>query len=174
MTREEFPETMVEIIERAARQHSEDITKGVECAKRDIQSLPEYHQLIDTLVTEAIRELIYDVRHRDNVKMRNESGAYSIEPKVQPGKSKDVQETFENLHRYFLAGQTLGEIMGEQLEGIAESEESKANGHLFNARLCRELSRLVPEGKRVKDVVSLKKLGMIFKKLKGDRKGDAA
>lgn len=159
-----YPSDAVAIVTAIANDNSEDIPRAVELVKAALKKLPDYDGLVDSLITQAVREFIYDVRHKANVQMKRDSGRYGGEAKVVVGNSKDVQDSYTSLYAYFIAGTTLGSLKGEQLLSIAESERSKAAGHTFNARLCEQLKPLVADDNMVKDCVPERKLKMIFKK----------
>ena len=126
-----------------------------------IKRLPEYDDFREELVVYAVRGMVHDVRHADNIKMRREAGEFGGPAKVGVGAA--VQQACQNVYAYFIAGTTLGMILGSQLSEIANSEAAKADGHLFNTRLCRRLARLVPANKTVKQAVKESVLAKIFR-----------
>lgn len=167
-----FPESVLNVAKLAAQKHADDVSAAVDEAERQIRRLPEFGDLVAALVRQAVQTLVYNERHRSNVRMRAEAGEYGRPAKVNVGASAAVNAVIESLYLYRIAGTTLGLVRGADLAGIAASENAQANGHIFNARLCSELSALVPAEKAVQDAVSERKLRSIFDKIR--RQGEAA
>ncbi len=159
------PDSVLSIIAKATRRNPSDIYKAVEQAYRHVRELPEFDSLVESLVKQALRSLIHDSRHTMNTAMKCERGCYGGDAKVKAGASESANRLYLELYNYHVAGTVLGELLGGKLEGIADSEEAKANGHGFNAKLLRELNPMVPEGVRVRDAVKLTKLKLIFERL---------
>lgn len=157
-----IPEAVRSTIAAVSRKHPNDIKKALEQAKTAVRKLPEFKKYIDVLVDESIQGLLYASRHLDNTALKN-SGR-NPETKVN-GISPGVLAAFGRAYDYHIAGRTLGQLLGEELSGIAESEENVANGHRFNAALCRWLATKVPPGKRVSESVPAKELKRKFDQL---------
>lgn len=157
-----YPDKVLQITAKMAAEYGDDIPAAVAAAVRTVRGLPGYRSMVDTLVQQCIKELIYQARHNANVAARREEGYYG-----QPGKVSGVTTTTEEVHRslycYYIGGTMLGLVTGSELPVLAAKEELTASGHLFNARLCRKLATLVPDDKRVQDVVSEKKLRTLFR-----------
>ena len=66
---------------------------------------------------------------------------------------------------YNIAGTSLGEVLGKDLLDLADIEDNRAEGHVFNSRVLRRLSDVVPENKKVKSAISEKKLNALFSEL---------
>ena len=160
----DFAESLAQIIADVGEKHSSDIDAAVdECEKR-VKRLGDYADFIGELVRQALREQIYDWRHKANVAQRRASGFYGGAAKVLSAASEAVADaaTEKSLYDYFVAGTVLGELTGEMLPAIAASEREKASGHAFNAELCETLAAVVPEGKTVRQAVKERKLRTIF------------
>lgn len=157
-----FPESFLSIVKKMAFRYGTNIEKAVENAETAIRQLPEFGEIQRGLVTEAIRHLIHDARHKANLKMRRESGSHVAPTRVTTGSSTVVKRVAESLFNYRIAGTLLGVLTGEDLPGIIESESNIAEGHTFNANLCRKLLPLVEKDKTVKDSVSQAKLKTLF------------
>ena len=158
----DYPSNVLRICEAAVNRHASDIEKAVVEAEKKVRDLPEFPELVDKLIHTAIQEIIYDIRHHANVRMKQNMGSYGGRAKVTSGSCPTVNRIAEDLYRYSIAGTILGLVTGKQLPEIADSEAAVGNGHLFNARLCRSLAKIVPEDKRVQDVVNQKKLKEIW------------
>jgi len=158
----DYPKNVLEIVETATRKYPTDIEGAVQQAEKAVRKLPEFDELVEKLVHDSIQGLVYDVRHRLNIQMRQEAGGYGGPAKVVSGDSTAANRMEMDLYRYNIAGTSLGNMKGEELVPTADAERAKGEGCLFNSRLCRRLAAIVPEGKAVRDVVSATKLRSIF------------
>jgi hypothetical protein len=154
----EYPETVYSAVDRAVRKWGDDIDKAVNYLRSSLRKRKDFDDLLDGLLQDACRDLIHDRRHTINVKIRNQNGHYDKRPKVQTG-GEAGEKAAESYYDYYIGGSTLGLLQGDELEEIAE-------GHTFNARLCRKLRRIVSDGKLVKDAVSESRLRKIFRECK--------
>ncbi|MHC4278448.1 MAG: hypothetical protein ACYSTI_14195 [Planctomycetota bacterium] len=161
----EYPETVYSAVDRAVRRWGDDIDKAVNWLNLSLRRRKDFDDLLDGLLQDACRDLIHDRRHTINVKIRNQNGHYDKRPKVQTGGGAG-QRAAESYYDYYIGGSTLGLLQGDELEEIADHEEAIAEGHTFNARLCRKLRKIVSDGKLVKDAVSESRLRKIFRECK--------
>lgn len=168
----DFPSNVIQICRECAARHTEP-PEAIDAAERRIRKLPEFDSLVATLVRSAIADLIYDARHDANRKLKNASGDYGGAAKVVTGCCSATQRIAQSVFEYRIAGTALGLVLGKDLRTIAESESNIAEGHKFNAALCRTLARMVAPEKRVNEAVSEKKLRMIFDRLR-EKHGNAA
>ena len=159
-----IPEPVTAIAQECAAKHGQDITKAIDCAVRKIQLLPDYGDLVETLIRNCVQELVYDARHANNVATKRQAGYYGGPATVSRGESAGVGEAYKSCLDYFIAGKTLGLVKGSELADIAASEKEKANGHDFNYRLCSHLDQIVPNDKTVSQAVSEKRLRVIFRR----------
>jgi hypothetical protein len=150
----------------AANKFPDDIDDAVDWAYVRVQKLSDYEELCKLLVQRALRSIIADARHSANTKMRRAAGDFGKPAKIASAASPAVNTVAASCYSYFIAGKTLGKVMGKELLGIAETEQERADGCLFNVRLARALNKIVPPDKRVEEAVSEKKLTAIFRKCK--------
>jgi hypothetical protein len=161
----DYPESVLEAVHDAAAEHKDDIDKAAECAVAKVRKLKEFPTLVDQFVKTAVQELLYRDRHQTNVAIRRQGGAYGAAAKVSPAGSAAVRRVFQSYFDYCVGGKQLGAVLGEELEGLAAGERERAAGHAFNARLLERLQAVVPEGKRVRDVLTDKRLGRLFREV---------
>lgn len=159
----DFPDSVWDEVKASYRKYPDDIPASVREAETRIRRLPEYSELVAMLVTSSVQQLIYDARHQSNGVLRRAAGVYGGPAKVTDSGSNAVQRVYASYYSYCIDGRTLGMIKGAELADIADNEESTANGHHFNARLCRRLAAMVPADKLVKDVVTERKLKGLFR-----------
>lgn len=164
-----FPDSVINAATAAAEAYPDDVAAAASAAEYDIRGLAEFPALVASLVSAAVRELVYDARHAANVRTRKQAGRYGTPAKVVPGGSPAVERVYESVYDYYIGGTTLGALKGEDLQGIAEREQGLAEGHLFNASLCGRLATRVPVGRRVRDVVPEQELRKMFKKLEEEK-----
>lgn len=162
----DFPNSVVNAVETATEKHPNDIPAAVEMAVIKIKQLPEYNDLVDRLVTNAVRDMIYDVRHVANVRMKRQTGYYGKPAKVKPGDTPTVNLVYESVYNYHIAGTTLGELKGADLPALRESEHAIAEGHRFNSELLAWLvDQKIPEDKKVCEAVPAKRLKLHFDRI---------
>lgn len=163
----EFPDYVLDIVRKATEDNKGDIDKAVEVAEAKIRKLKDYDKIVSKLIHNGIRGLVHDFRHSANTRMRKQAGDYTKPPKVQEGTCKAVNKAIESHYDYYIAGTTLGEVFGEDLPRIVDSERAIGEGHFFNVRLGEALiSAKVPETKRVKQVISNRRLNQIWQSCK--------
>lgn len=169
----DIPESeILTICQKYAAANPDDIESAVQSAVRDVRRLKNFAALIDHVLTVAVRRMIHDVRCHQNRQIRKDNGGYGGPAKVKPG--ADTSEIAQSVFLYFINGITLGQIRGEDLEEIAAGESARAEGHEFNARLCRRLRSFVKDGQTVQQVVTESKLKRIFAELQKGTKHEAA
>lgn len=163
----QFPEQVLDIVREETEANGSDIAQAAKNAVVRVSTLPDYKAIVENLIYQAIRDLVYDTRHALNVRMKRESGYYdSRTMKVNSGSAEGVQEACRSVYSYYVGGTMLGDITGEQLEGLASHEDEIAKGHEFNARLLRWLSDQGVTGvKKVREVVPEKKLQLNFRRI---------
>ena len=170
----EMPKEVLDLAAEIAVKYGADIEKATDALDRAIRKLPEFEDLTENLLRMAEQELIYDARHQANIRTRLENGGYGGPAKVVSGDSEAVKRVAQSVYAYAIAGTMLGMVLGDQLPDIAASEAARAEGHAFNARLCERLAGMVPKGKRVREVVSEKRLQSIFREVETKTRRDAA
>lgn len=155
-----YPDEFNDLTKSAADNYRDDIEGGVDFAYRRWSKSELFAQFTERMVRDAIRAKIYERRHAVNVQIRREAGFYGGKAKVSSGSSV-VNEVARNiLTEYSIAGITLGRILGSNLFAIAEAEEARAEGHLFNMRVCERLAKIVPADKTVAQAVSVMMHGL--------------
>lgn len=160
------PEELMELIKKAVAAHPDDVDDALEALLKTWARCPARKTWAEELEIRALRHMIHDLRHHQMVSMRRQYGAYGGEAKVSlsTGAAARVAEALL-LDSYSIRGNTIGNILGDELDDLADAEHEQAEGSLFNERLCRKLKALVPAGKAVREVVSEKKLRKIFSDL---------
>lgn len=163
MTRD-FAESLEQIISDVVGKHPSDIDAAVEECDRRVKRLADYADFTDGLVKQALRHQICDFRHKANTAQKKAAGSYGTQARVSTGCSDAVADAAaeKSLYDYFIGGTVLGELTGEQLPEIADSEQTRADGHAFNAALCRDLAPLVAANKTVRQAVREGRLRTIW------------
>ena len=183
-----FPMSIVNILAEANRLHGDDIQLAVELAESEIRRLPDFKKEIEgMLITHAVQTLIHDSRHKFNRDLmggirsgnlpslnghastnghagkngQSMKGKHSV-PKVIPSHSKEILADYSRYFAFKVAGKTLGAMLGSELELASIAAGMQAKGNLFVESLCNRLAKMVPDDKRVMDVVPGKTLEKIF------------
>jgi len=154
---------IMDVIRECATKHTEDVNMAVDCARRKLAKMPDYADFVEDLVLHAIRELVYDVRHRTNEDIKRAAGVYGQRHKVSGADSKTVQDIARAVFEIRLDGTVLGNILGSRLPAVAQSQREQGYGHLAVAELCEKLVPLVPSEKTVREALSPTKAYRIWK-----------
>lgn len=160
----DFPDNVIAIVKEICKKYGCDIRKSTDASVKKIQALPNYHQLIDSLVYNAVRQLVYDQREAFNseIRSRKEYGAYAGKPSGAAASINQIHKSINDYYEYKIGGTNLGDLLGEELIPLAESCEETANGHLFNAKILRDLRPFVNDGCTVRESVKPRKIKSIF------------
>jgi hypothetical protein len=169
-----FPESVLSIVREAVKRFPKDPPKSIDWAVGRVKKLPDYEDLVASLVKQAMADLIYDQRHTTTVQIRRSAREYGGPAKVVSGDSPGVASVAESVYFYKIGGTILGEILGKDLRAIGQSERAISNGHFLNARLVEKLATLVPPEKRVRDAVGEDRINKILRNLQRNIGKDAA
>lgn len=158
-----FPDVVLKIVEEAVHKSPDNVDKSVEEAEKKIRKLATFNSIANTLITEAIQDLVYAQRSKDNRAIRKSTGYSGGKAKVIVGQSPSVQKVYSTVYEYRIAGQTLGHLMGEQLLPLSKAQKNVSESHAAMSKLLELLHPLVPTGKSVMEKVSQVKLRGLFK-----------
>lgn len=160
-----YPKPVVDAVEAAVKKYPNSIDEAAEAAEIAIRKLSTFEDVVSQLITSAVRDIVYDVRHVNNVKTKRQTGRYDTVPRTNVATSESVQEVYRSVYDYAIAGMTLGSLSGEDLDKVAASETAIAEGHRFNASLCVELRKKVKDGQQVREVFKEEALRRLFAKV---------
>jgi len=113
---------------------------------------------------DGLRDLVHDARHQSNRQLKRDTGFYGQPAKVVESDSLNIRTASEAIYDLYIAGRTLGTLLGKELPGVALMERETGNGHLANAALCERLAKIVPQEKTVREAVSSKRCMAIWRK----------
>lgn len=147
-----FPPEVIAVV-RTVTTGTPDAKKAVKKAVSAVRAMPDFRQMIDRLVNQAVADLVHDLRHQDNRRIKNAAKVYDVRPAVDPLQS-DVVQAVVSPYDFRIAGQTLGDLRGRDLIPLAETEEARARGHAENAALLRDLRPRVRDDQTVREAVS--------------------
>ena len=160
-----LPSHVIAIVSAAVERHHNDIPAAVNESEKRIRKLADFPELVDGLVRSAIQDAVYERRHTVNVANKRQAGQYGQPGKVKTGTSQSLGAVKRSVYQYYIAGRTLGTILGGELRDIAANEDATAAGYTFRAQLCRRLADIVPAEKTVREAVTEKKLRTLFREL---------
>jgi hypothetical protein len=161
-----LPKSVTAIVNEETMTNPSNIEEAVSQSKARISQLPEYAELVDRFITDAIRTYVYQVRHASNQEMKRQAGHYGKPSKVNRI-STAINEVYKKsyLDTYFVNSMALGDVQGKDLDAIADTARERASGYVFQAQLMEWLrSKGVVGDKRVRDVVTSKQVEAYFKK----------
>lgn len=157
-----LPQSVIDIARECAAAHGADIAEATRLAEQRIRALPDFEQIVNTLITAAVRDMVYDARHATNARFKREAGYYGRRGRVDTAASEVVNRAAKSVYAYCIAGTMLGELQGKDLPDLAEKEELTAKGYTFNAVLLRELAQKVKGEQKVRDVIPENRLKARF------------
>jgi len=170
---QKLPEAVLQIAERAARRHKSDLEAAGRLATKEVVALPQFAKLGPLLIAYAMRQLVYEARCNGNRALKRENGFHTGHTKVFAGRSTSVAAAASKSYLEYNIGSTvLGDLLPNGLREVMMGERAKGNGHLFNARVCEALIEIVPEEKRVREVVSERQLKAIWTRIEKEFSGE--
>jgi len=165
----DWPKELLDMCQESAAEFRDDIEGATDNAVRRFNDsvLSCNREIHTALVRFALRELIYQYRHRSNSELK--AGVQTNRPGTLPrpivGVSTGATRTvavFRLLTDYTICGIVLGEMTGEDLRNCKATELKMSEGHLDNYFLCDMLEPQVGEGQKVKNVFTNEEAGRIF------------
>lgn len=159
----EADERLREVIAAAIAKHKSDLDATIREAANNLRALGDAE--IDAICwRRGVAEFVHDKRHAMNMSIWANNRKMPGDPKVIAGRSETVSAVGTALSEYEfkLAGRILGDIYGNELDGLAASEEALSAGHTRNATLLRRLRAIVPDNKTVRQAVKPRKLKQLF------------
>ena len=171
----EFPHELMEIVNEEVRLHQDSVLVAIERAESRIRKMPNFKDWIESFIHQAIADLVYDCRSKYKHEQKKDAGRYVAAPGVSAQPSKAVSGALQSAYDMLISKTVLGNIYGKELPEIADGEAARADGHMFNARLCRRLIPMVPAEKMVREAGKEQKLRKIIYEIReGMGVGDAA
>lgn len=171
----QLPQSVIKAAQAADAAHPTDVNAATDAALAAIRALPEYGDLVNLLVYNAVQQEIYTARHRTTTQIKREQGLYGQPAKVVVGRSADVDRIYESVYNIRIGGTILGELTGDAIPGLRAGELASASGHQLNAAILSWLeSQGVRGDKKVRDVVSEKRLKAAYQRLSQELRGGQA
>lgn len=162
-------ENVKKMAENVVRTHRE-MSPAQQCAilSKEARCLPDFAEFVNALLEARFQDMIYTERSALNREtLAKIDGKCVPLPKVKVLDSKGVRDAYAHLYGYFVAGRTLGSILGKDLPYLADVEMNTAQGYLFRYRLLNALAEMVPAEKTVQESVKPKVLERIFNDCQG-------
>lgn len=164
----QMPEIVLTIVQEETEANLNNISEATGKAEERIRALPEFNgQIVNSLITDQVRELVYRARHDLATETKRQAGYYGGPAKINRA-SPSVNGVYHRAYlNYCIGGKTLGDILGKELEAIIVGEKERSNGHLFNSELaawCK--AQGVGDEQRVRDKISEKKIKGFFERRK--------
>ena len=109
--------------------------------------------------------MIANSRHAKAIAIRKQAGVYGGPAKIVLG-ATTAEIIMDSYFDYPIGGTRLGSLLFSDLLGIADEQEGKANGFMFNVNLCRLLYKRRPsKDVQVQEGVSETIVRNLFEKL---------
>lgn len=162
----DIPAPILDAVREATARHMGSVSDAIAEAVANVRLLDDFEGYVTVLVDQAIQELVYEARGRLTVAVAR-SATYVGPAKVNPLASAAVNRVAASVYNHAIGGSRLGDLSGEELDAIAETETAIASGHQFNAALCRWCrTQGVKDGQRVRDVIPEGKLKAAYNRLR--------
>lgn len=116
----EIPQDVFDIVKKATLENLSDIPLAIARAEQLIKALPGYQCLVDILVHDAIQDLVYSVRSKNNEQIRRSTGYYTNKnrPKISTADSSGVKNAYQSVLDYARMGKRLGDLTGDDLDQV--------------------------------------------------------
>ena len=169
---------VLQVCKEAAMENIHDVSAALKSVKVQLK-IPPLPPWIIALVDNALREQIHYARHVSNRKVRKALGRYGGPGKAGSSSAlEDVANTVwqQSVFNHTINGWRLGNIAKDELLAMADIEDEKAAGSLFNAAVCRQLSTLCSKkkGETVEECLSERQVEAVFAKVAKDFDSEAA
>lgn len=149
-----YPRELLEAVAEAERNHADNISDAVDEAFRVVSGLPCYEDVTQTLLRDAVRQLVYEARHSATIRIKKDAGCYGGPAVVNSGASVAVNRVQESVYRMRIAGHVLGDLLGADLADVADAEKARADGHMLNYYFVSALRPKVRADQRVREALS--------------------
>ena len=172
-----MPDWLNKIVQEETEANPSDIPTAADRAYNRIRKHPQYKGLVEELIRNAVRELVYDYRHIINTRIKRDSGYYVQKNGATAAAAVGgaVLAVHRSCYDEFIGGTQLGELTADRAREIIAAEESIAAGHHFNAELLKwALKNGLQGDAKLRDVIPEKKLRTHFDRLKKEILGAVA
>lgn len=150
---EEFDPSIIKLIEEVAKKYPDDIASAVDEADERLRSMPVFATTVNMLIRTALRRLIHEYRHEVNRQAKRKAGEYGKPPKTNYQTARTAAAYQCIYDKYYIGGNLLGDLRGNQLGMLASVCVDQARGDLFNRDLLNWLNEHGVIGdRRVRDV----------------------
>lgn len=114
-----------------------------------------------------VEQGVWDGRHEANRLLKKETFEHPKQKVfiISSAGCRRVERTWLN---FSVGGKTLGDVRGDELHDIGLEEMKKSREHKFNAQLVFALEKIVPSSKKVRQVLSEKKLRNLALRIQRD------
>lgn len=163
----QFPPSVLEIIASRARANLENVDIAVDEALEGIKQLPEYKQLVEGLLRRGVRDQVYEIRHQDNRRLKNELGVYATQKVSKVAAySASVAAAHRSVFDHCIDGRTLGSLYGRDIPELINSISRRMRGEQFNVNILLWLKNKVPQDKTVREAVDEDRLAKVYVELR--------
>lgn len=134
-------EQIKDIAHDAASRFPESPVQASAYAVGEVRKLPNFDNLIDEMVTQAVSTAVYEARHKITKRLKNDIGYYTrASERKQPASSSALNRVYRNVfNSYLIGGKTLGSITGAEIKPLIARIRSQVRGHEVNLRLLQWL-----------------------------------
>ena len=122
MDMNDYAEKVRELVAAIAERHKDSLETAIEEAVSGVKALPEFPELMDRIIRDGIRQLVYAARHVVNVDTRRQAGHYGATAKTSPEGMAATNELYRSAYDYCIGAKSLGSLKRAELEAIAKSE----------------------------------------------------
>lgn len=157
----ETPKEIKLLVDKAIKQF-DNAQDSITWLVSEIAKLDYADEWFTYCVRKIAETIVYERRHEINRAMKSTKGYTHSKTETRWMESKTIQDIY-TVYEFKISGRNLGDILGSELPGIIEQEESILKGHEKNLLFLNKIRNKVPENKTVREAITLKALTKIFK-----------
>lgn len=157
-----FPQSVLEIVATCTRNNLGDINTAVDEAVEAIKQLPGYKQLVEDLLRRGVCDLVYEMRHKDNRRLKNALGRYPSQKDSKIAFSENVAAAHRSVFDHCIDGRTLGSLYGRDIPDLIDTIGKRIRGERFNINILLWLKNKVPMDKTVREAISEERLARVY------------
>lgn len=156
-----YPQNVHDTIDAVVKEFP-DLEAAIATAVQRVRALENFNDLLQEMVFDAVRSLVYASRHKVNVAIKRDCGHFTAPSRVTAAGRAAVERVYETVYNYKIGGKEIGMLTRDELLAVGEAEGAKEAGHRFNRLLVTELAKRVKDGKTVRECVKEAALQDLF------------
>ena len=167
-----FPEQVNQVVKESVSENLDCIEDAVDAAEKAIKKLPDFRDMIPSLVRHAIENLVCDARYNHNLVIKSDVMKNPGLPKVIVGNSRTLSDIGKSVYDTCVAGMSLRSVTVGMLGDIIKNLDSQIDG-LSSSRAfyawCEKKTKGMPADKPLPTVIPEEDLRKALAKILNDK-----